>query len=153
MADPLAEERKGYCVGGPVPYNETKARCYLVEVIGKEERIPLRFGLRDGTKEVEMRMKARYGAACSREFVTLLDNQLAPSEDDNEIWGPWRSEQAVITQLKVAEILISSKFCLLLMMYAGKSIEIARVYHLAMRRHPGRKMIHQLLVNYDNLGA
>ena len=122
MADPLAKESKKYCVGGLVPYNETTARYYLVEVIGKMEKIPLRFGLKDGTKEVEIRMKARYGAACSRECVTLLNNQLAPSEDDNEIWGPWRSEQAVITQLEVAEILISSRSRLLLMMYAGKSI-------------------------------
>ena len=126
MADPLAEESKQYCVRGLLPYNETKARYYLVEVIGKKEMIPLRFGLKDGTKEVEMRMRARYGAACSREFVTLLNNQLAPSEDDNEIWGPWRSEQAVITQLEVADISISSNFCFLLMMYAGKSIKIAK---------------------------
>ena len=109
MADPLAEESKKYCVGGLVPYNKTKAQYYLVEVIGKKERIPLRFGLKDGTEEVERCLRARYGASCTREFLTLLDNQLAPSEDDNEIWGPWRSEHAIMTALKVAEILTSSK--------------------------------------------
>lgn len=134
MADPLAEESKKYCVGGLVPYNKTKAQYYLVEVIGKKERIPLRFGLKDGTEEVERCLRARYGASCTREFLTLLDNQLAPSEDDNEIWGPWRSEHAIMTALKVAEMLISSKRCLLLIMYPGKSIKVAkavgsRAYH------------------------
>lgn len=134
MADPLAEESKKYCVGGLVPYNKTKAKYYLVEVIGRKERIPLRFGLKAGREEVEMRMRARYGATYSDEFVTLLNNQLAPSEDDNEIWGPWRSEYAVTTELRVAEILISLKFYLLLMMYTGNVIEVAkavssRAYH------------------------
>ncbi len=112
MADPLAEESQRYCVGGLVPYNEMRAQYYLVEVIGKKERIPLRFGLTDGTEEVEMCLKARYGAAYTSEFSTLLKNQLAPSEEDNEIWGPWRSEYAVISELRVATILISSEFCL-----------------------------------------
>lgn len=134
MADPLAEESQKYCVGGLVPYNKTKAQYYLVEVIGKKERIPLRFGLKDGAEEVEMCMRARYGAAYTSEFSTLLNSQLAPSEDDNEIWGPWRSEYAVITELKVAGIFISTQFPLLLNMYTGKPIEIAnavcsRAYH------------------------
>ena len=120
MADLLAEESQKYCVGGLVPYNKMRAQYYLVEVIGKKERIPLRFGLKDGTEEVEMCMKARYGAAHTSEFSTLLKNQLAPSEDDNEIWGPWRSEYAVIMELRVARNLIGSKVCSLLNMYAGK---------------------------------
>ena len=134
MADPLAEESQKYCVGGLVPYNETKARYYLMEVIGRKERIPLRFGLTDGAEEVEMCMRARYGAAYTSEFGTLLNNQLAPSEDDNEIWGPWRSEYAVITELRVAAILIGTQFRFWLNINAGKPIEIAhavgsRAYH------------------------
>ena len=134
MADPLAEESQKYCVGGLVPYNETRAQYYLVEVIGKKERIPLKFSLTDGAEEVEMCMRARYGAAYSSDFGTLLQNQLAPSEVDNEIWGPWRCEYAVITALRVATILISLTFCPALNPYAGKPIEIAnavgsRAYH------------------------
>ena len=143
MADPLAEESQKYCVGGLVPYNETRAQYYLVEVIGKKERIPLKFGLTDGAEEVEMCMRARYGAAYTSDFGTLLQNQLAPSEDDNEIWGPWRSEYAVITELRVAIILISLTFCLALNSYAGKPIEVAkavgsRAYHGMEQRqqHP-----------------
>ena len=134
MADPLAEESQKYCVGGLVPYNETRAQHYLVEVIGKKERIPLKFGLTDGAEEVEMCMRARYGAAYSSDFGTLLQNQLASSEDDNEIWGPWRSEYAVTTAVRVATILISLTFCPALNSCVGKPIEIAnavgsRAYH------------------------
>lgn len=134
MADPLAEESQKYCVGGLVPYNETRAQYYLVEVIGKKERIPLKFGLRDGAEEVEMWMRARYGVAYSSDFGTLLQNQLAPSEDDNEIWGPWRSEYAVVTALRVITILKSLTSCLALKSHIGKPIEIAnavgsRAYH------------------------
>ena len=134
MADPLAEESQKYCIGGLVPYNETRAQYYLVEFIGKKERIPLRFGLTDGAEEVDMCMKARYGAAYTSDFGALLKKQLAPSETDNEIWGPWRSEYAVITALRVTAIPISLRFCLVLNSYAGKPIESAnaissRAYH------------------------
>ena len=143
MADPLAEESQKYCVGGLVPYNETRAQYYLVEVIGKKERIPLKFGLTDGAEEVELCMRARYGAAYTSDFGALLKRQLAPSEDDNEIWGPWRSEYAVIIALRVAAIPISLRFCLVLNLYAGKPIEStnaigSRAYHGMEQRqqHP-----------------
>ena len=104
MADPLWEECLKYNVGGLVPYDESRAQYYLVEIIGKKERIPLRFNLKDGAREVETCMKARYGSTYLTEFNALLKEQILNCEEDFDIWGPWRAEYAVISVLRVAEL-------------------------------------------------
>ena len=92
MADPESQESTEYSVGGLQPFKEARAQHFLVEVLGRCERIPMKMHLNEGAKEIEMRMRARYGAAYLQDCARLFKNQLESSDEDQELWGSWRAE-------------------------------------------------------------
>ena len=108
MADPQSQEDMQYSVGRLSPFDGARVLHFLVEVLGRRERIPLRFDLNEGIKEVEKCMRARYGGACLRQCARLLYDQLANSHEDHEIWGSWRSEYAALSMLDVGDWLLKT---------------------------------------------
>ena len=85
MANPESQESMEYSVGGLQPFKEARAQHFLVEVLGRRERIPMKLDLNEGAKEIEMRMRARYSAAYLQDCARLFKNQLESSDEDQEI--------------------------------------------------------------------
>lgn len=77
-----------------VTFHMTGAHKYIVQVLGRKEKIPQRFGVVSGTSEILMCLKVRYGEGFMDEFCSLLHWHFTVCKDDEDIWGEWRKEFA-----------------------------------------------------------
>ena len=75
-----------------VPFDVNEAYKYMVEVLGKREKIPTRFTIKDGSTEILMCLRVRYGASHVGEYASLLAWQLRISKGDGDVWDLWRRE-------------------------------------------------------------
>jgi len=71
-----------------------EAYTYMVLVLGRKERIPQRFEIKEGGSEIFMCLQVRYGLRPKEDFARLLIWQLLMSKNDNHIWGAWREAYA-----------------------------------------------------------
>lgn len=68
---------------------------YMVQVLGRKERIPQRFSdIKEGAREILMCLKLRYGEGHCEDIASVLVWQLTICKDDQEIWGDWRKQFA-----------------------------------------------------------
>lgn len=78
-----------------VRFEIEEAYKYMVQILGRKERIPQRFSeLKEGVMELLMCLKLRYGEGHSEDIASLLAWQLSICKDDEEIWGNWRGKFA-----------------------------------------------------------
>ena len=76
----------------PIPFDVNEAYKYMVEVLGRKEKIPTRFGVKDGSTEILMCLRVRYGASHVEEYASLLAWQLRISNGDKDVWDSWRRQ-------------------------------------------------------------
>lgn len=78
-----------------IRFEINEAYKYMVQVLGRKERIPQRFSdVKEGAGEILMCLKLRYGEGHSEAFASLLTWQLTICKDDQEVWGDWRQKSA-----------------------------------------------------------
>ena len=58
-------------MGGLHPFKEARAQHFLVEVLRRRERIPMKLDLSKGAKEIEMCMGARYSTAYLQDVLVF----------------------------------------------------------------------------------
>jgi hypothetical protein len=94
MAEEESEKPAAYNVWGLQPFDEARVEHFLVEVLGRREKLPLKLDLNERGQEMELRIRARYDAANLHDCARLFTHQLESSDEDQEIWGSWRAEYA-----------------------------------------------------------
>jgi len=78
-----------------VRFEMNEAYKYMVQVLGRKERIPRRFSdIKEGAIEILMCLKLRYGEGHSKDIASLLAWQLTICKGDQDIWGDWREKFA-----------------------------------------------------------
>ena len=77
-----------------VEFDINEAYKYMVQILGKKERIPVRFNIGEGAAEILMCLKLRYGESQMEDYASLLAWQLALCKEDQDIWGAWREASA-----------------------------------------------------------
>jgi hypothetical protein len=78
-----------------VRFEMNEAYKYMVQILGRKEQIPRRFGdVTEGAVEILMCLKLRYGDGYTLEIISLLVWHLTICKDDQEIWGNWREKFA-----------------------------------------------------------
>lgn len=85
-------------VQGKIPvirFEMNEAYKYMIQVLGRKERIPRRFGdVKEEAGEILVCLKLRYREGHSKDFASLLTWQSTVCKDDQEVWGDWREKSA-----------------------------------------------------------
>jgi len=85
---------------GPVlEFDQEECYRYIVEKLGREERLPARHNIKAGTDEMLNRLVLRYGIGRSEDLKALLIKHLflqdGSSPEDKALWRAWRADYEI----------------------------------------------------------